>query len=252
MAFRLRCAEVTTMPEHDPRQAALEKRAWRLARGTDLPIGTRISARFAGGTVTGTAGGDHYRADYRLEGTGLRVGPATTAASATTNDASPERTARDFRTLLAAVTGYRTDPDAATLSLLDGAGDAVLVFTAEPAIGPDLTGRWDVHASLVGTGLASPTAGVQPYLAFDGSGEVTGSTGSTRLSGPAREDAERLYLGPLVTTRTVGGPAATEEESALLAALEGVARYQVLGTELVLYDADHEPLVRLTRSATSS
>lgn len=238
------------MPEHDPRQPALEGRSWRLARGTDLPTGTRISARFAGGTVTGTVGRDHYRADYRLEGIGLRIGPATTAA--TTDDGAPERITRDFRTLLGAVTGYRTDPDATTLSLLDGAGDAVLVFTAEPAIGPDLTGRWDVGSSRVGDGLVPPESDPPPYLAFDGSGEVTGSTGVTRLSGPARADADRLYLGPLVTTRTVGGPAATDEESALLAALEGVASHQVQGTELVLYDADHEPLVRLTRSATSS
>ncbi len=238
------------MPEHDPRQAALEKRTWRLARGTDLPTGTRISARFAGGTVTGSVGADHYRADYRLEGTELRVGPATTTA--TTDDGSPERIARDFRILLRAVTGFRTDPDATTLSLLDGAGDAVLLFSAEPAIGADLTGRWDVHASRVGDGLVPPEIDPPPYLAFDGSGQVTGSTGLNRLSGPARADADRLYLGPLETTRTVGGPVATDEESALLAALEGVASHQVLGTELVLYDADHEPLVRLTRSATTT
>ncbi|MEO6207180.1 MAG: META domain-containing protein [Candidatus Limnocylindrales bacterium] len=242
------------MPDQDAREPIFEGRSWRLTRGIDLPTGIRISARFASGTLTGIVGADHYRADYRLEGTGLRIGPVTTAATtaATIADAPPERMARDFRTLLGAVTGYRTDEDDATLSLLDGAGVAVLVLAAEPAIGADLTGSWDVQASRIGDGLRAPDSDPPPYLAFDRSGEVTGSAGRIQMAGPARADADRLHLGPLMATGTGGGPAATDEESALLAALEEVARYQVLGTELVLYGADHEPLVRLTRSAASS
>lgn len=244
------------MPHEDPRAGALEGRTWHLTRGVDLPSGTLISARFAGGTVTGSAGEDRYRAEYRLDGRNLRIGPPTSALAtgdvATSGDAPAIEAGSDFMTLLEAVARYRTDPVAATLSLLDVTGDVVLVFSAAPEIGANLAGRWDVGSSRVGDGLAPPTVDPPPYIVFDGSGQVTGSTGVNRLDGPARADADRLHLGPLVSTRMAGAPGAMDAETALMAALEKVAAYRIDREELVLLDADDEPLVRLTRSAEAS
>lgn len=238
------------MPVEDLRSAALEGRTWHLARGVDLPGGTTISARFAGGTVSGTAGANRYRAEYRLDGTSLSLGPPATTTTA--GDASVTGAERDFLTLLEAVAGYRGNAAAATLSLLDGAGDEVLVFAAAPEIGADLTGRWDVRSFRVGDGLGSSAVGSHPHLAFDGSGQVTGSAGVNRLHGPARADGDRLHLGPLVTTRMAGEPRAMDDEAALLVALDEVAAHRISDDGLVLLDADGEMLVRLTRSTEVS
>ena len=64
------------------RMHPIEGTAWRLVRGVDIPAGIEITARFVGGTVSGHAGINRYRADYRLHGDVLELGPAATTLMA--------------------------------------------------------------------------------------------------------------------------------------------------------------------------
>lgn len=222
--------------------AALERVTWRLDRGIALPPGTSVTARFAGGTLSGSIGGVPYRADYVQDapGPGLRIAPGIPTTGA-------EATERDYRRLLAAVRSARLG-SSDDLVLLDGRDDPVLWFGRAAAVGPDLAGRWVVETVRRGRDMVAPVSGGDPHLRFDPAGLVMGSVGVNRVRGPARTDADAVHLGPLVTTRMTGDPEAMDEEADLVSALERVARFRVAAERLTLLDADGEPLVGLRRA----
>ncbi|MEO5884354.1 MAG: META domain-containing protein [Candidatus Limnocylindrales bacterium] len=240
--------EVPEMTESANQPTSLEGVTWHLTRGVAVPgDGTTISARFVGGTVAGSGGAGRYRADYRVAGSGLTLGPP--ASTASSGDAQHLRTERDYFAMLAAVAEYRVDPVARMLSLSDSSGGEILAFAVAPDVGSGLAGRWDVRSVRRGDGDTPSAAEGGAYLIFAEAGEVTGSGGVNQIHGPARADGDRLHLGPLATTRMVGPADATDRETALLTALDGVAAYRLEAEDgLVLLDADGEPLVRLTRS----
>lgn len=225
------------------RPASLERITWRLERGLDVPSGTSISARFAGGTLSGSVVGAPYRATYLADanGPGLRI--------ATEVPSSGDRVERDYHRLLAAVHAVRLEAGG-VLVLLDGSGDPVLWFRRADAVGPGLAGRWAVEVVRRGQAMVAPATGGDPHLWFDAAGQVMGSVGVNRVRGPARTDGQAVHLGPLVTTRMAGDPDAMDEEADLLSALERVARYRAADDgRLTLLDADGEPLVGLRRAA---
>ena len=228
-----------------PHPVTLEGNSWRLIRGIDIPTGATITARFSGGTVTGSTGASRYRADYGLSGPNLRMGPAVTTGMA--GDPILERSERDFLTLLDAVSGFRLDPSSHTLVLVDDTGDDALTFKVVPDVVQELVGRWTVRLVRRDADLV-PTKSGTAHLAFDSSGQVTGSVGVNRVRGTARTDDGRLYLAPLVATRMAGTPEELDEEAALMAALEDVHGYRTHDGELTLVDADGTTLVRLDRS----
>ena len=222
--------------------ATLERATWHLKRGLVLRPGAPVTARFAGGTLSGSIAGAPYRATYVLEARSARMRIAA--------DAPGERadaTERDYRRLLAAVQAARLEP-AGSLVLLDGHGDVVLWFDLADPVGSDLAGRWVVDGVRRGGAIVAPVSGGSPHLWFDPAGQVIGSVGVNRVRGPARTDGDAVVLGPLVTTRMAGEPEAMDEEADLLGALERVARYRVGVDRLTLFDADGEPLVALQRA----
>jgi len=221
-----------------------ELRTWRLIRGIDIPIGASTTARFSGGTVTGSTGADRYRADYELRGSRLRIGPAVTGMA---GDPTRERSERDFLTLLGAVSGFRLDPSSQTLVLVDDTGDDALTFEVVPDVTQELVGRWTVRRLRRDAELVPPTSGAA-HLAFDGTGQVTGSIGVTSVRGTARTDGGRLYLAPLLATHTAGTPEEMDEEAALRSALQDVHGYETHDAELTLLDADGTALLELDRA----
>jgi heat shock protein HslJ len=229
------------------RPDALEGVAWHLTSGVAIPAGVIVSARFVDGTVAGQGPVNRYRAPYELDGDRLRIGPATTTRMAGPPEAMHAE--RGFLLLLEATAAYRIADDGRTLALFDGEGDDTLWFAAAPDIADGLVGRWDVRFVRRGEALVSPTAGSEPWLAFDGAGRVEGHAGINRLHGPARVDGDRLYLGPLDITREVGSPERLDDEEALLAALDHVAGVRIDGNELSLLDADGETRLQLARAA---
>lgn len=236
---------------HDS-SVALEGGSWWLDRGLVLPAGGRISARFVGGTLSGSIAGRPYRAEYEWDADTARL----RIAAATGGPGRPGRpgqdaTERDYRRLLAAVERAHT-PSPGSLTLLDGQGDTVLWFVAAPAIEASLVGHWQVLDVRRGEGLVAPVRGGTPTLDVDANGLVSGSAGVNRIRGRARTDGDALHLGPLAITRMAGGAEAMDEEEAMLAALDRVARYRLEGDALILLDADGEPMIRLRRGPATS
>jgi heat shock protein HslJ len=223
--------------------AALERVTWRLERGIALQAGVSVTARFVGGTLSGSVAGAPYRADYVLDarGAGLRI-------AADAQGARGDAIQHDYRRLLEAVQSARLEA-AGGLVLLDGHEDAVLWFSQADTVGPDLAGRWAVDVVRRDSAMVAPASGGNPHLWFDPAGQVMGSVGVNRVRGPARTDGDAVHLGPLVTTRMAGEPDAMDEEADLVSALERVARYRATDDRLTLLDADGEPLVRLRRAA---
>ena len=107
---------------------AVEGPTWHLVRGVAVPEGATISARFVGGTVSGHAGVNRYRAEYTLDGDALRIGPAASTRMA----GAPDRMAaeRDVLTLLDRVRSARVGSDGGSLELLDDDGEVLLGFEA--------------------------------------------------------------------------------------------------------------------------
>lgn len=225
-----------------PQPAALERVTWNLERGIAVPSGMSITARFAGGTLSGSVAGIPYRATYLMDarGGGLRI--------ATEVPVHGDAVVRDFHRLLAAVHAARLGTDG-SLILLDGVGDAILWFHQVDAIGPGLAGRWSVEVVRRGREMVAPATGGDPHLWFDPAGQVIGSAGVNRVRGPARTDGDAVFLGLLAVTRMAGDPDAMDEEADLLSALERVARFRAVDDGLTLLDADGEPLVELRRAA---
>lgn len=223
----------------------LEGTSWTLARGVANPAGVTITARFAGGSLSGQGGVNRYRADYELDGDRLRLGPTAGTMMAGPPDAMEAE--RAFLTLLGAVAGWRIADDG-TLELTDGDGTAILWFDAAPTVADTLTGRWEVRSVHRRDALISPTIGSEPFLEFGADGSVSGSAGVNQLSGQARLDGDRLHLGPLRTTRMAGTPEQMDEEGEFLAALERVAIARVEGDQLELTDPDGQVEVILARA----
>lgn len=225
--------------------ASIEGPTWHLSRGVAIPDGTTISARFVGGTVSGHAGINRYRADYRLHGDILELGPAATTLMA--GDPAAMKAEHDFLQLLGAADHQRIENGHLVLS--DRDGTALLWFDRAPDVEAALTGRWDVRFVRRGDALVSPPLGSDPHLVFEEAGTVSGSAGVNQIGGPARADGDRLHIGPLRSTRMAGPPDAMDAEAALLAALEDVAAFRIDDDgSLVLVDADGETRVTLARS----
>lgn len=206
--------------------------------------GAVITARFVGGTLSGSIDGAAYRAAYDWD---HRTGRLDIAALPAGEGASALE--RDYRRLLGAVASARGE-SGGRLALSDGRGEGVLWFVAGATVAPEVVGRWavaEVHRGddrRPGPSAGGPTA----HLTFESDGLVTGSAGVNRVRGQARTDGDALYLGPLVTTRMSGDAEAMDAERELLAALERVARFHVGGDGLTLLDGDGEPCVRLRRA----
>ena len=224
----------------------IEGRTWQLTSGVATDAGTPITARFVDGTLSGSNGTVHYRSDYDSEGDSLRIGPPSTSRAVTEAGGG-----REFVTLLDAVGAAR--PAADRLELLDRDGRAILTFAAAPEVPSSLVARWTVRSiarddhedTAVGDAGAEATAAAWLEIAADGT--VNGSSGVNRLSGRARADGDRLFLGPLRSTRMGGDQGAMEAESALMTALEDVAGYRASGDRLELLDGDGATKVRLQR-----
>lgn len=214
---------------------------------TELPgrsavtTGVEVTAHFADGAITGTAGCNRYLGTYRSTGDELTVEAGAATAMACPPPASDvERTYLDA---LNAVAGQRRT--GTTLTLVDGGGDPVLSFTA---MGVEaLDGSWVVTSFHRGDAITSVDHGVTLTAVFDG-GEVSGEGGCNRYSAEVAVDGPAITIGPVAASLRSCSDAVDQQEQAFFAALEEARGWSATPSTLELFRADGGYAAILARS----
>jgi heat shock protein HslJ len=207
---------------------------------TPVPAGTRIDAKFAGGTISGFSGCNVYNAPVTISGSTIKVGATATTMMA----CDPAKTALEQAYLgnLAKAATFTATKDA--LTMFDSAGKSILVYSAAAA--NPLEGSWDVTGYNNGKqAVVSPVAGSTLTAIFTAD-QVSGSAGCNTYSGPYTLSGTALKIGPLASTmRACADQAVNDQEQQFLAALQNSTTYSQSGNNMTLKAAGGENQVTL-------
>jgi heat shock protein HslJ len=220
---------------------------WTLASfagddGTLTPVldGTAVTATFsAEGSLGGSAGCNHYSADYTVDGESLTIEPAIRTEMYCSEPPGIMDQEDRYLALLTEVASYRMEDG--LLTLMDSDGVDLLVFE-EVVQTPDLplTGTdWVLEAySTGGDAISSVIAGTTITANF-ADGNVTGNAGCNHYGGQYSLDGTNLTVSSLFSTLMYcETPGVMEQEAAFLGHLANVSSYRVEGDRLILTDAE--------------
>ena len=219
-----------------------------LSNGTLAPplAGTTITLEFTGETISGSAGCNHYFADYRLRGTAITVGPAGSTEMACMEPGVMEQESAYLTTLPRAATVAIAGD---TLTFSDSAGTTILAFTRrvppppEPLVGTN----WTLDSIYSGDAVSSVISGTSITAIFSDDGKVSGSAGCNRYFGSYTTTGSSLSIGSLGSTKMhCTGDGIMLQEMQYLAALEKTGGFSIAGTRLSLADANGATLLSFT------
>jgi heat shock protein HslJ len=207
---------------------------------TAVPAGTRVDAKFAGGTVSGFAGCNVFNAPVTISGATIKVGTAATTMMAC--DADKTALEQAYLANLAKAATFTATKDA--LTMFDSAGKSILVYAAAAA--NPLEGSWDVTGYNNGKqAVVSPVTGSTLTAIFTAD-QVSGSAGCNTYSGSYTLDGTTLKIGPLASTmKACADQAVNDQEQQFLAALQASTTYSQSGNSLTLKAAGGENQVTL-------
>ncbi len=83
---------------------------------------------------------------------------------------------------------------------------------------------------------------------FDASSGVSGSGGCNNYSGPYAVSGNAISIGPLSSTNAACTPEIDAQEQSYLTAMQSARTYQLVGSQLVLYDAAGGEVLRYNRT----
>lgn len=211
---------------------------------TTVPDGQYADAEFTAGRVKGFGGCNQYDAIYRTGGRMLLVGVPATTLMACDEATSAFETA--YLTALEASRFYDIRQNKLTIR---GADRVVLLqFDAAP-LNP-LLGSWIVDSyATAPNSVTAVLPGTEMTAVFRFT-SVGGSSGCNTYQGPYSLIAGAVAIGPLATTRIACPDDVMAQETAFLAAMQGVARVESRGQTLQLQDRDGRLVVALARPST--
>lgn len=197
---------------------------------TLVPDDQFADAEFMSQRVRGFAGCNDFDAVYRTGGRMLLVGPSAQTLMSCGEVADAFQTS--YLTLLQQSRFYNVRSDTLTIRGADLA--VLLVFDAAPA--NPLLGSWIVgsYASAPSTQTA-PLPGTELTAVFRLT-KVAGSSGCNTYQGPYTTNGSVVAIGPLASTRMACPDDVMAQETAFLAALQGVGRVENRGNQLNLTD----------------
>ena len=186
------------------------------------------------GEVSGSAGCNVYFGSYESSDGSLAFGALASSMMACPEPAGTLESA--YLASLAMVAGYSLEDS--TLTLVDDAGTALLVFTM-PAK-PIVQGAWIVTSYADATGAPVDVGGESDLTAaFLPGGTLTGSTGCNRFAATYAASDGSLEIGPLLTTlASCGDELLDAQATAYLAALAASTGAALVDDGLQLSDAD--------------
>jgi heat shock protein HslJ len=212
--------------------------------------GTTVTLEFGNdGKITGSAGCNHYFADYGIKGTAITIGQAGSTEMYCTAPGVMEQESA-YLTLLnnaASVTAGNNQ-----LTLADAKGTTILSFTKiiPPAPEPLVGTNWTLDSFYTADAVSSVTAGTTITAVFDENGSVTGSAGCNRYFASYNATGTAISIGPAGSTKMYcNSPGVMEQESSYLAALSRAAAFTITGDRLSLADTKGAMLLSFTRES---
>ena len=198
-------------------------------------------AEFTAHKVSGFSGCNTYDAIYRAGGRTLLITQPRTTLMAC--DEASMAFEQAFLAALGNSRFYTSRHD--TLTIYDGDRNTIAVFNAAPR--NPLLGKWVI------AGYGTPPSTVNailPDTQLDvtfGIASVGGFAGCNSFSGTYGTNGDVVRISQLATTRLACDQPIMDQETAVLAALQGVARIDSRGTQLNLESRDGQILVQLLR-----
>jgi heat shock protein HslJ len=197
---------------------------------TDVPDGINPSLLLANGEAGGSGGCSSWAGPYALAGEALTFGPSMSTSMLCAEAPMSVETA--YFADLGLVASHALDRGG--LTLLDGNGEAVLVF--EELQAPPTAGGWVVASYLAsGRDLVSPLEGSLLTAVFGADSALEGSSGCNHFSASYTVDGDSLAVGPLSSTAMAcASPELQTQETEFLAALTASNRWSMNGADLEL------------------
>jgi heat shock protein HslJ len=239
-----------------PAGPALEETQWvltgYLANDTFLqPLdSTTVTLQFGkDGSITGSAGCNHYFAPYEMKGTAVTIGPAGSTLMYCSGPGVMEQESA-YLTLLGRTASITTGND--TLIFADATGTTILSFArmVPPAPEPLVGTNWTLDSIHTGDAVSSVIAGTTITAVFDEDGRVAGSAGCNRYFASYNVTGSSVAIGPVGSTKMYcNGPGVMQQESMYLASLGKTKTFAITGGRLSLADANGTTLLSFTRTA---
>jgi heat shock protein HslJ len=217
--------------------------------GTSRQIlnGTMVTLEFGNdGRITGSAGCNHYFAEYTLKGTAITIGQAGSTEMYCAAPGVMEQESAYLATLSRAVSVTAGND---RLTFADTKGTAILSFTkiVPPAPAP-LTGTtWMLDSVYSGDAVSSVISGTTITAVFGEDGRVTGSAGCNNYFGSYTVTGKSLSIGSTGSTKmNCPGQGIMLQENTYLTSLSKVATFTISGNRLSLADANGATLLSFT------
>ncbi|BBL67995.1 META domain-containing protein [Methanoculleus chikugoensis] len=216
--------------------------------GTQTPVldGTGVTVTFsAEGSLGGSAGCNHYSADYTVDGATLTIKPAVRTEMYCNEPPGIMDQEDRYLALLTDVASYRMEAN--RLILADSDGTDLLVFEKAaqtpnlPLVGTD----WVLESySTNGDAISSVIVGTKVTANFAADGNVGGNAGCNHYGGEYSLDGANLSVSSLFSTLMYcETPGVMEQEAAFMSHLANVSSYRTEGDRLILTDAEGTDLL---------
>jgi len=215
---------------------ALPGTKWDLAMLNGVsPVGGTTPTLFFGND--NKAGGDAscntYSGTYTVSGSSLTFGPVVSTMMACQQPIMDQEQA--YLKALGDTKSYEASAD--KLTLKDGAGNALAVFT--PYKAATLVGNWEAIGINNGKqAVVSVQNGTTVTAVFSSDGSLSGNGGCNTYNSTYKVDGDKITIGPVSATRMACDQAIMDQEQAYFAALPNAATYLLGKNTLELRDAN--------------
>jgi heat shock protein HslJ len=212
--------------------------------------GTTVTLEFSKeGSITGSAGCNHYFASYEMKGTKITIGQAgSTEMYCSRPGVMDQETA--YLSLLTEAASVTAGND--RLTFADIKGTPILSFAriVPPAPEPLVGTNWTLDSFYTGDAVSSVISGTTITAIFDSEGRVTGSAGCNNYFGSYTVTESSLSIHSVGSTKmNCPGQGIMLQEGTYLASLGRAARFTISGNRLSLADAKGNTLLSFTKKA---
>ena len=231
----------------------IEEQEWVLvsyenSQGENTAVirGSGLTARFAGGQITGSAGCNNYFGFYQIDGNQISLSEIGATEMYCGEPEGIMQQEADYVQALTKIAAYELAGD--QLKLIDAQGNGVLLFSKMvhlALVGPN----WLLDFYNNGDGaFVSVLAGTEISAQFDEKGYLSGSAGCNTYNSTYVIETNSITIASASVTRMAceSPEGIMEQEQRYLAALEQAATFEIRGNNLIFTDSNGVRLFSFT------